>query len=166
MCRYLLGILTTLFLSFSAVPSWAQTTSPSSEQNSSSNTGEVQAVFVGQLLYLDEPLYWGGGGSIRYYFADRFGVEGEVLFVKTSDFEDLLVTPYFVFRFGHRNGSIGYYLKGGIGLRHETDLRIDYTFDDWLVQGALGVRVALSRKSYFVAEGRIIGFAAGMGYAF
>jgi len=146
---------------------WSQTAPISSSPSTVESNFDAQAVFAGQLLYLDEPIFWGGGGSIRYYFSDRFGVEGEVLWVKSSGFEDILVTPYFVFRFGRSGGNkSSWYLKGGIGLRHETDLRIDYTYNDRLVQGAIGFRAAISEKAYFVAEGRFVGFAAGIGYSF
>jgi hypothetical protein len=154
-------------LLFSGIKSLAQAESPMGEADAYTDNMEAQAIFAGQVLYLDEDLFLGGGGSIRYYFANRFGVEGEVLHLQISDYDDLLLTPYVVFRFGQRSGNkISWYLKGGVGLRHETDHRIAYTSNEAIFQAAIGLRAALSKKVYLVAEGRVIGFAFGAGYSF
>lgn len=132
--------------------------------------GAVRATVGFVKKYLDEPMDFAAGGSVRVNLPRRFGVEPEFLVSRGSRFNQWSFVPNVTFDLTSPRGRVTPYVTGGVGYLHELDKSINYRRSDLTWNGGIGARVRLGGRLFAAPEFRLVDLAPrvslGLGYQF
>jgi hypothetical protein len=113
------------------------------------------------------------GGAARFYVTRRIGIEPEVVYlIGPGSDRDVTVIPHVSVDFMSRQKVRPYFI-GGAGLLHHSQ-RIgfrDFSNNDWVVNGGIGVKLFLTPKVFIAPEFRlgfetILRTGANIGFVF
>lgn len=152
---------TAIVMAAMAFPALGQDASP---------RGAVQVMAGGLKKYLDEPMDFAAGGSVRVNLARRFALGPEVMVSRGSKFDQWAVVPNFTFDLRDPRERVTPCVTGGVGYLHELDKSIHYKRGDLTWNGGIGARLRLGGRLYAAPEFRLVDLAprvsVGLGYEF
>lgn len=120
--------------------------------------------------YLDEPLQFAGGASVRVCLISRISIEPEVVMSPGGHYERLTAASNVLVDLSRPGGDVVPYALGGIGYGREQDVHVDWHRTYLALYGGVGVKIQATDSVFIAPEFRIgddlFLVLVGVGYQF